>query len=51
MDEEDWDLFEKTLKSNKSNKNSDGKISCEGKSYLKKSFQVLGNCLIIYLEC
>lgn len=34
MDEEDWDLFEKTLKSNKSNKNSDGKISCEGNSHL-----------------
>ena len=27
MDDDDWELFEKTLKSNKSNKNSDGKIS------------------------
>ena len=27
MDDEDWDLFEKVLKSNKSNKNSDGKIN------------------------
>ena len=30
MDDEDWDMFEKTLKSNRTNKNSDGKISCDG---------------------
>jgi hypothetical protein len=35
MDDEDWDMFEKTLKSNRTNKNSDGKISCDGKLLIR----------------